>query len=149
MDNQMSDQSIKQETAILLYLDLLKRCLLDSIFIDDPLANYVPYRKNPETNPWKQWAGYLQRFLSQYRLKLVQPCSLPWVKDFTALSKSQIHDYRAYGRHWPARAHTMIGRKRLDNLQECAEIVLKEEVPGDFVETGVWRVGHAYLCGPC
>ena len=38
-------------------------------------------------------------------------------------------------------AHTMIGEKRLDNIKFCIETVLKENVPGDFIETGVWRGG--------
>jgi len=42
-------------------------------------------------------------------------------------------------------AHTMIGRKRLDHLQECVETVLDEAVPGDLVETGVWRGGSCIL----
>jgi O-methyltransferase len=35
----------------------------------------------------------------------------------------------------------MIGLKRMQNLQECAETVLRENVPGDLIETGVWRGG--------
>ena len=38
-------------------------------------------------------------------------------------------------------AHTMIGEKRLDNIKFCIETVLKENVPGDFIETGIWRGG--------
>ena len=38
-------------------------------------------------------------------------------------------------------SHTMIGRKRLDNLQRCMEAVIGEKVPGDFIETGIWRGG--------
>ena len=38
-------------------------------------------------------------------------------------------------------AHTMIGRKRLDNLQNCIQHVLVNRIPGDFIETGVWRGG--------
>jgi len=45
------------------------------------------------------------------------------------------------GKYWPARAHTMIGRKRLRNLRDALEVVLTEGVPGDFMETGVWRGG--------
>ncbi|MDQ6675549.1 MAG: TylF/MycF family methyltransferase [Chloroflexota bacterium] len=50
---------------------------------------------------------------------------------------------RANGRDWPVAygAHTMIGLKRLDNLQHCIEDVLAKSVPGDFIETGVWRGG--------
>ena len=37
--------------------------------------------------------------------------------------------------------HTMIGLERLDNLRFCVEDVLKKGVPGDLIETGVWRGG--------
>jgi len=48
---------------------------------------------------------------------------------------------REEGRDWPQYAHTMIGLKRLDNLQTCIESALQEDVPGDLIETGVWRGG--------
>jgi len=35
----------------------------------------------------------------------------------------------------------MIGLKRLDNIQSCIESVLADNVPGDLIETGVWRGG--------
>jgi hypothetical protein len=35
----------------------------------------------------------------------------------------------------------MIGMKRLDNLQYCIEQVINEGIPGDLIETGVWRGG--------
>jgi O-methyltransferase len=41
----------------------------------------------------------------------------------------------------PLSGETMIGRARLDNLQECIEHVVGEAVPGDLIETGVWRGG--------
>ncbi|MDP8983071.1 MAG: TylF/MycF family methyltransferase [Acidobacteriota bacterium] len=48
---------------------------------------------------------------------------------------------RAQGRDWPADSETMIGLERLNNLQHCLESVLQENVPGDFLEAGVWRGG--------
>lgn len=42
---------------------------------------------------------------------------------------------------WPGYADTMIGLKRLDNLQDCIETVLGDGVEGDLIETGVWRGG--------
>lgn len=55
---------------------------------------------------------------------------------------------RATGRDWPLFAQTMIGTARLDNLQDCVEDVLRSEVPGDLVETGVWRGGASiFMCG--
>jgi hypothetical protein len=35
----------------------------------------------------------------------------------------------------------MIGLRRMDNIQYCVEQVLKDQVPGDLIETGVWRGG--------
>ena len=52
---------------------------------------------------------------------------------------------RTDGRDWPACAHTMVGLKRLDNLQFCVEDVLTRGVPGDLMETGVWRGGATIL----
>jgi hypothetical protein len=52
---------------------------------------------------------------------------------------------RAEGRDWPAVAHTMVGRKRLDNVQFCVEDVLARDVPGDLMETGIWRGGVVIL----
>jgi hypothetical protein len=42
-------------------------------------------------------------------------------------------------------AHTLLGRQRLNNLQWCTDDVLKHGVPGDFIETGVWRGGGCIL----
>ena len=48
---------------------------------------------------------------------------------------------RALGRDWPQFAQTMVGVARLENIQHCIETVLKDNVPGDFIETGIWRGG--------
>lgn len=41
---------------------------------------------------------------------------------------------------WPD-ADTMVGVRRLDNVRACVEDVLARGVPGDLIETGVWRGG--------
>jgi O-methyltransferase len=48
---------------------------------------------------------------------------------------------RLDGRDWPRMAHTMIGLKRMENLQFCVEDVIQRGIPGDLIETGVWRGG--------
>jgi len=48
---------------------------------------------------------------------------------------------RFLGRDWPGRAQTMIGTARMRNLRQLCESVILNEVPGDFIETGVWRGG--------
>jgi hypothetical protein len=52
---------------------------------------------------------------------------------------------REYGKDWPAQAHTMIGVKRLHSLREQVETTLRENIPGDYIETGVWRGGACIL----
>lgn len=52
---------------------------------------------------------------------------------------------RMEGFGYPAVAHTMVGMKRLDNIQTCVTSVLRHGVPGDLIETGVWRGGVTIL----
>lgn len=87
-----------------LYLDLIERCLTNTIYEDA----YTDWRKR----------GAARKF------------------DATI---------RQLGRDWPSCAHTMIGCVRLRNLRELAERVLAEDIPGDFIETGVWRGGACIL----
>lgn len=58
----------------------------------------------------------------------------PWSKGYDA-------EVRSLGRDWPARALTMIGSTRMRNIRRVLEDVLERDVPGDFIETGVWRGG--------
>jgi O-methyltransferase len=48
-------------------------------------------------------------------------------------------------RNYTECGHTMIGRHRLDNIQYCMETVLEEGIPGDMIETGIWRGGAIVL----
>lgn len=45
------------------------------------------------------------------------------------------------GQYWPARAHTMIGRRRLRNFRTAIETIIADRIPGDILEAGVWRGG--------
>ncbi len=67
-----------------------------------------------------------QKLLGRYGLSLVRAVD----------SRS-----RAEGLESSSEAETMIGLKRLDNLQDCVTSVLRDEIPGDIAETGVWRGG--------
>jgi O-methyltransferase len=50
-------------------------------------------------------------------------------------------ELREYGWDWPSTAHSMIGKKRMENIRYLVEQILAYRVPGDFIETGVWRGG--------
>ena len=111
------------------YLDLLKRCLTDTIRPEQ-------YRAlDPST------AGLRQTILRPVASLVgaaLRPLQLEIVRrvPFDA-------EKRARGFDWPVRAETMIGLDRLGHLQELAGDVLSRGVPGDFLEAGVWRGGTA------
>jgi len=52
---------------------------------------------------------------------------------------------RELGLDWPSVAFTMIGTKRLLNLRRVIESVIGEQIPGDIVETGIWRGGACIM----
>jgi O-methyltransferase len=63
------------------------------------------------------------------------PSMAPWTEDgFDPIR-------RELGRDWPARSQTMIGVARMRNLRILCERALAEDIPGDLIETGVWRGG--------
>lgn len=116
----MSERLALEDRAAELYLDLLKTCLTGERFADGS-------RRPPG-------AGRLRRLLE--RRFAIARRSRPAAFD-PAL--------RAEGRDWPDRAETMIGRARLDHLHRCVLDVLARKVPGDLIETGVWRGGATIL----
>jgi O-methyltransferase len=52
---------------------------------------------------------------------------------------------REYGWDWPSKALTMVGEKRLLNFRHMIESAIGANVPGDIVETGVWRGGACIM----
>ena len=48
---------------------------------------------------------------------------------------------RTNGEDWPMFGYSMIGHRRLDNIEYCIRSALSSGVEGDFVECGVWRGG--------
>ena len=52
---------------------------------------------------------------------------------------------RAAGMDWPLHGLTMVGLRRLDDLQRCVESVVRDGVEGDLIEAGSWRGGASLL----
>ncbi|WP_439875374.1 TylF/MycF family methyltransferase [Bacillus mycoides] len=121
---------MENRSAIQLYLELLKKTILFEIWLE-----YEPYL--PATLHISKELSYepvtvpLPLFLKQYaenhNLKIVDP----------NVSKNE----RQGGKDWPRAAHSMIGRKRMNQLHEAMETIVSENIEGDFIETGVWRGG--------
>ena len=110
----------EQEGAADLYIDLLKKCLTMWLWDAKDGSIAIPVENNAKSK--------VKQSIQRHLLGVT-----PRKPD----SRAQ----RLDGRDWPSLAHSMIGTKRMDNLQFCVEDVLAKNVPGDLIETGVWRGG--------
>lgn len=112
-------------TAAERYLTLLKACLTRTVFETelDPVAVKGGRSVRARLGAW-----HLQRTLDRMGLEL-------------ARTKAVDRARRDTGRDHPRTAETMIGLARLDNIEDCVTTVLRDGVPGDLIETGVWRGG--------
>ena len=120
-----SDQSERETNARDLYLELMKRALLGEL--GAPAEKLVAI--GSARRPLKR---VVQRSLERRGLVL-------------AKTVTEDRTQRLEGRIWPLDAVTMVGRPRLDDLQRCVEEVVARDVPGDCIETGVWRGGASML----
>jgi O-methyltransferase len=106
-----------------LYLDLLKKVLTRYLFGE----TYRPIgSRHSSARHWlHQPAEHLLRRTGRELVRRIP---------FDAEARTE-------GRDRPVEAETMVGLKRLDNIQSCVTDVLNRGVPGDLIETGVWRGG--------
>lgn len=111
-----------------LYLELLKGCLTRELFLDEEYQDVIWWPESiPLGDPTELWAR-----LEQYGgWRLVKPTN--------NVRK------RRLGRDTPPHAETMVGRARLDNVHDLVTRAITGGVPGDLVETGVWRGGTVIL----
>jgi O-methyltransferase len=110
-----------------LYLDLLAATLTRSLFEDNDWVVGVSSHWGT-VPPLFRAAGYISPVLDRLGVEV-------------SVKRPFDRKDREIGADWPARAETMVGLKRLANVRHCVESVLQERVPGDLVETGVWRGG--------
>ncbi|KMP34882.1 TylF/MycF family methyltransferase [Bacillus albus] len=121
---------MENKSAVQLYLELLKKTILFEIWLE-----YEPYLPaslhiskelsyEPVTVPLPL---FLKQYVENHNLKIVNP--------------NVLNNERQGGKDWPRAAHSMVGRKRMNQLQEAMETVVRENIEGDFIETGVWRGG--------
>lgn len=74
-------------------------------------------------------------------LDLIKKCLLNLIYEDDGYHGEFNAQQREEGKDWPKVAHTMIGLDGLNNIQHCIEDVIKNNIPGDLIETGVWRGG--------
>ena len=87
----------------------------------------------------------------RHYLDLIRSCILGLIYDDPAIIPKSTNttefsrEARELGRDWPSVSHSMIGNRRMLNLQHLAEHALITATPGDFIETGVWRGGACIM----
>lgn len=121
-----------------LYIDLLKKCLCASIY-DESAWAVLQGPMRATVNRWNPLQA-LPAALKHSVLRALRKRSLLLVKQ-----KPFRAEIRDQGLDWPCFGYTMAGRRRLDNVQFCVENLLARGVPGDLIETGVWRGGTTIL----
>lgn len=126
-----------------LYLDLLKKSLLNFLYLENEariiyillsVISNAPINPNIVKDIEKNNHPIIET-LKQKRQEGF--CQYIW--QYVDSQSGQLKS--ANLRNLTEVAHTMIGCKRLDNIHYCLDIIRKENIPGDLIETGVWRGG--------
>jgi len=113
------------------YLDLLRRALVNLIYPEHELRiEFLEAGKGPEDKRERD------RMLRDIRYRDAD--------DFAGLMAAKRDGSVWRGKPWRF-SHTMVGMRRLEHLQWCAERVFEDDVPGDFLEAGVCQGGASIL----
>jgi len=116
-----TDAPTTAEAARSRYINLLMGCLTRELFLDEEVHDVDLREAAPELRATLKAEGW----------RLTRRGGNP--------------SLRIDGNDWPPTAETMVGRLRLEQVRSCVESVLTDGVPGDFIETGVWRGGVTIL----
>jgi O-methyltransferase len=110
-----------------LYLDIVKRSLTGALAEDnDSIVGGV--RTLGAKSFKKRAANSVAKAASKLDLEIA------YKKPYDPVARES-------GLDWPARAESMIGLKRMSNIQDCIATIIKDDIAGDLIETGVWRGG--------
>ena len=119
----MPPTSLLSDPAADRYLELLMGCLTRELFLDQEWWDA----------DLKEWPGDPDSTAAELRQR-------GW-----RMVRRGDPTARAEGRDWPPTAETMVGDARLRNVAELCAAAVRDGVPGDFIETGVWRGGVTIL----
>lgn len=124
------------------YIELLKKSLLNDLYIENEMRVFHVIMQVAMGLPVDCVDFFYISRVRELELKKLKACKLEG-------NTLTITKYNASGqlvhmndlRNLTELSHTMIGRKRLDNIQFCVESILEDAIEGDFIETGIWRGG--------
>ncbi len=107
------------------YLDLLKETLTASVYPESSWIIIRPRRGSGIFGPVK---NFIINRLAHSNIALVKRIPYDPIR-------------REEGKDWPLFGYSMIGHKRLENIEACIRSIVADGIDGDFVECGVWRGG--------
>ncbi|MBV8466930.1 MAG: TylF/MycF family methyltransferase [Burkholderiales bacterium] len=121
------------------YLSLLKKSLTNQLYIESEarLAYFVSKMREPERPSLESMVGDFLDIKSTPQFALVQHCKTIGAQMIVGAHGVEDTVMRNFTSH----AHTMIGIQRIENLHWCLDQVRADSIPGDLIETGVWRGG--------
>lgn len=118
------------------YLDLLKKSLLNEIYLENELRIFCLAE------------GHLQKkrlsLFGKVDFEKLHHIGKYFPKKLETFKQNR-HEGQLLEASSPhlVYADTMIGRKRLENIEFCLDTILEEDIPGDVIECGVWKGGAA------
>src|ERR1035437_1246290 len=116
------------------YLDLLEKTLTFSFWPEPPRPVPVIERRHLLS---VRIACFIDKILQKFKLRLCAELNI---------SDAERENGSTY---WFWMAHTLVSRKRLRNIRDLCFDVTARNVPGDFVECGVWRGGASIYARAC
>jgi O-methyltransferase len=124
----MAEMNVKLPEIQSAYIDLLANAL-----------SYALWKEPPKL------LSELPRLRSRHRVLKLLDGLVSMFGGRVALPYEDGEERRLEGKIWPSQAQTMIGNYRLANVKMAVETVISENIPGDLIETGVWRGGTCIL----
>jgi O-methyltransferase len=132
------------------YLELLKSALLNEIYLENDvrllyLFGTLHTRQDIDPDVFRNVGSRLPDLFSRVKAAR-QEGRIWWRLDIKNPDGSVgVLDLRNFCEF----SHTMVGRKRLNNIENCLATIKKDNVPGDVAETGAWRGGASIFMKGC
>ncbi|MBI3503938.1 MAG: class I SAM-dependent methyltransferase [Proteobacteria bacterium] len=126
------------------YLQLLKSALLNDLYIENEVRFLYLFSTFAggggfDDNVFRNIAALKPDWVAAVR-EARKEGRIWWrVNIADAQGKTNVMDFRNVCEF----SHTMIGRRRVDNIEACLDVIRADAIPGDLAETGVWRGGAA------
>jgi O-methyltransferase len=126
------------------YLCLLKKSLVNDLYIENE-ARIALMAHRLVTNQEIEYESFLADFLKIQESGLAENINAIKEVGGCLMLGHQVEDgsfkENTRLRNFTHVAHTMIGRRRIENIHYCLNEIAKNNIEGDLIETGVWKGG--------